>query len=1141
MCRCCSASSSSASKGGAREQDRVCTPVIIPYIVILLHVQVRKLVIIPCIAILVMFFFRKKFRYASFSQFDWFLQQLGSHVVSDATDPPAPSTGTTIDKRYSGTVGWSFLWKIEKPTKLGLGTSTMDRKSEDMSDEPGKLPFKLLKNITNNFSPEQKLGSGAFGEVYKGVFKDGRVIAVKKLPFMPRGDNKQFNNEFEHLKRLKHQNIVQLVGFCDEEESVCVPHEGKIIYAVEIHRALCLEFVPNGGLGKFLSEKRLELNWHTRFKIIQGTCHGLKYLHEGSTMHFDLKPDNILLDEKMIPKIADFGLSRLLGEENTIMTMSPLGTIGFLPPEFINKQLISKKYDIFSLGVIIKRIVTGMDHYWDISNMDDRECIEHVHGEDNRRENRTALYKFELPREFLCEITNNFSTEQIVSESAFTTVFKGILLSGEEIAVKRLSGSYILPSDYVFQNKICNLMEVQHENVLQLLGFCCGNSKKLFQHMGRYFLKEEEESYLCHEYPQSGRLDKYIYDESYQFDWSTRFNIIMGICEGLQFLHTELDVPVINTALAPEDILLDSNMVPKLSVCVSSLFSNQYKNSAENALREIGYVAPEYLRRGEISVQSDIYRLGLLILQITTGLGHGRAHVRGWGDKLIKWKYPSLDTTCIGQFKLCIRTALRCTKLNRVSCQKKRERLNKTGRPSIREIVKTLKSAYPGSMLHEHVSLLSVLPKRLHFRLEPKRLNSCLLYLTNNTNERIAFRLAAKTLRIYHTKLPLCSIVPPNCTYTLTITMRDQMKQILYNNEEFLILQCSIAHDEDLKNVDPASVVVFFEKAKEKKTGHEVQEVTLPVVCNPPDVTTSGQIIASQNCEAVLSVDVHPTSQNYRQVLSVDVHPKEPWVLMSNRGGNVLIWNYQKKEAVNSFEVTIDEPVYSAKFIHWKNWLVAGDGYGYIHVYNYDTLEEVGNFEAHETHIMSLAVNPTLSFMLSASDDHLIKLWDWNKGWECMRIFEGHHNSVTQVMFHPKDSVNFASASLDRTVKIWNIFTGKCNITFDEQPNGLLCLQYFEDKQLHYVRQFLIVCSSDGVAKVWDPETHSCVGKLEGRADRVNALYWLPKHELLVTGSLDGTVQTWKPTGTTYRLHNRVGLNLGAVNALGYIKESNRY
>lgn len=110
--------------------------------------------------------------------------------------------------------------------------------------------------------------------------------------------------------------------------------------------------------------------------------------------------------------------------------------------------------------------------------------------------------------------------------------------------------------------------------------------------------------------------------------------------------------------------------------------------------------------------------------------------------------------------------------------------------------------------------------------------------------------------------------------------------------------------------------------------------------------------------------------------------------------------------------------VRSAKFIARKQWVVAGADDMFIRVYNYNTMDKVKVFEAHTDYIRSVAVHPTLPYLLSSSDDMLIKLWDWEKGWVCTQIFEGHSHYVMQVTFNPKDTNTFASASLDRTIKV---------------------------------------------------------------------------------------------------------------------------
>ncbi|XP_025805318.1 uncharacterized protein LOC112884175 isoform X2 [Panicum hallii] len=256
---------------------------------------------------------------------------------------------------------------------------------QDQSPEPHNLSLKDLKEITNDFSDERLLGQGGFGKVYKGVLRNGDMIAVKKLTWTLTGiQDKQYENEARHLMRLRHPNIVQLVGYCSETEKELVQHNGKYVYAEKPERLLCLEYLPKGSLRMHLSDASSGLDWDTRYKIIKGICYGLHYLHEEwqagtPIIHRDLKPANILLDDNMVPKIADFGLARLFGELQTrTITKNHWGTLGYMSPEYLNRGIITKELDIFSLGVIIIEIITGDKHYPDNVETSSQEFIELV-------------------------------------------------------------------------------------------------------------------------------------------------------------------------------------------------------------------------------------------------------------------------------------------------------------------------------------------------------------------------------------------------------------------------------------------------------------------------------------------------------------------------------------------------------------------------------------------------------------------------------------------------------------------------------------------------------------------------------------------------------------------------------------------
>ncbi|KAK3134155.1 hypothetical protein QOZ80_6AG0545650 [Eleusine coracana subsp. coracana] len=165
----------------------------------------------------------------------------------------------------------------------------------DQNTKPCNLPLQWLQDITSDFSPQRELGRGAFGVVYKRVLRNGQVIAVKKLKeLVPGIHDRQFENEVFNLMRLKHKNIVRLIGYCYDIQKIFFEHEGRFILADNQQRLLCLEFLPGGTLEKHLAGESPGLDWHKRYKIIMGICCGLHYLHEQwgtrtPIVHLDLK------------------------------------------------------------------------------------------------------------------------------------------------------------------------------------------------------------------------------------------------------------------------------------------------------------------------------------------------------------------------------------------------------------------------------------------------------------------------------------------------------------------------------------------------------------------------------------------------------------------------------------------------------------------------------------------------------------------------------------------------------------------------------------------------------------------------------------------------------------------------------------
>jgi serine/threonine protein kinase len=194
------------------------------------------------------------------------------------------------------------------------------------------------------------------------VVRNG-LVAVKRLSKTFDMHESTFHKEVECLMKTKHKNIVRFLGYCSDTQGKLVDYEGKLVMADIRNWLLCFEYVPGGSLDNYITDASRGLEWRERYQIIKGICEGVQHLHEKRILHLDLKPGNVLIDDQMIPKITDFGLSRCLDKEQSrVLTAHICGSQGYLAPELYSGQMAFAS-DIFGLGVIIVEILTGKKSY----------------------------------------------------------------------------------------------------------------------------------------------------------------------------------------------------------------------------------------------------------------------------------------------------------------------------------------------------------------------------------------------------------------------------------------------------------------------------------------------------------------------------------------------------------------------------------------------------------------------------------------------------------------------------------------------------------------------------------------------------------------------------------------------------------
>ncbi|KAI3500552.1 hypothetical protein L1887_36376 [Cichorium endivia] len=528
-----------------------------------------------------------------------------------------------------------------------------------------RIPLEEIISATENFSEKTCIANGGFSKVYKGRW-DSRLVSIKRMKADSYEGEDEFHKELERISSFHHQNIISLVGYCDEA------NEKIVVY----------DYESNGSLEHHLQDpdKGSCRTWAQRLKICLGVARGLEYLHselgvDSTVIHRDINSANILLDDNLEPKIYNFGLSLVVNRYQPQVYDLPTGTSFYRDPIYGESGIVNTELDVYAFGVVMLEMLSGRmasktsgnpdDQPQRLTNLIRRYCSDHEgadmlidphisdqinnnsidvfakiacrcisydikdrpsmktivtgieeelkiqerrHMEQGATLQHQDLESFRIPLKDIIYIPDK---EHPIGDGGFGKVYKGQIISKGfpdcKVAIKCLDPEG-LQGPEEFRTEVGLISIFQHPNIIPFVGYC----------------DEGDQMIVVSEYAAKGSLDHHLSNpiRMKRITWAQRLNICLGAAKGLNYLHSGLTkYKVIHRDVKSGNILLDENLEAKL--CDFGLSKQGLKVQKSQFHTKVAgtdfYLDPVYYETNILTKESDVYSFGVVLFEILRG------------------------------------------------------------------------------------------------------------------------------------------------------------------------------------------------------------------------------------------------------------------------------------------------------------------------------------------------------------------------------------------------------------------------------------------------------------------------------------------------------------------------------------------